>query len=149
MRDSRADNQRVVSRTRIEAVERAYEAWNRGDLDEVRGLYAPDVTANAGALWPAGGEVTGPEAIIAAFASIREMFQRVELVAEEYIERGDAVVVPTLWRGALQDSETFIEQHVVAVYTFRGEFVIHIDYCEDLDAAFKRVGSVENEGVRR
>jgi ketosteroid isomerase-like protein len=138
-----------VSSASIEAVQRAYEAWNRGDLEEVRELYAPDVTANAGALWPAGGEVTGPAAIIAAFASIREMFQRSELVAEEYIERGEAVVVPTIWRGALQDSETFIEQHVVAVYTFRGEQVIHIDYCEDLDEAFKRQASHERAELRR
>jgi ketosteroid isomerase-like protein len=149
MRGGRADNHGVVSRDSVETVRRAYEAWNQGDLDAVREIYAPDVTANAGALWPAGGEVTGPEAIIAAFASIREMFQRVELVAEEYIEHGEAVVVPTIWRGTLQDSETFIEQHVVAVYTFRGELVIHIDYCENLDEAFKRMGSAEREGVRR
>jgi ketosteroid isomerase-like protein len=148
MRGSRADNQ-TVSLDRVETIRRAYGAWNRGDFDAVREIYAPDVTANAGELWPAGGEVRGAERIIAAFASIHQMFQHSELVAEEYIEHGEAVVVPTLWRGTLHDSETFIEQHVVAAYTFRGEHVIQIDYCEGLEQAFERLARAEREELRR
>ena len=79
-----------------------------------------------------------------AFASILEMFQQCELVAERFIERGDSVVVPTIWRGTLHDSESVIEQHVVAVYTFRGQQVIHIDYCEHLEEAFERIGDLES-----
>jgi len=133
-----------LSQESVETIRRGYEAWNRGDLDTLRESYAPDVTASAGALWPAGDEVSGAETIIAAFASILEMFQQCELVAERFIERGDSVVVPTIWRGTLHDSESVIEQHVVAVYTFRGEQVIHIDYCEHLEEAFERIGDLES-----
>jgi ketosteroid isomerase-like protein len=133
-----------MSRESVETVRLGYEAWNRGDLDAVRNIYAPDVTANAGELWPAGDEVSGAEAIIAAFASILDMFEHSELVAEKFIECGESVVVPTLWRGTLHDSESAIEQRVVAVYTFRGEQVSHIDYFQHLEEALERVGDPES-----
>jgi ketosteroid isomerase-like protein len=132
-----------VSQESIETVRRGYEAWNRGDLDAVRDIYAPDVTASAGPLWPAGDEVSGAEAIIAAFASILDIFEHSELVPERFIECGESVVVPTLWRGTLHDSESPIEQHVIAVYTFRGEQVIRIDYFQHLEEALARVGDPE------
>ena len=84
------DNAPAVSQENVETVRRGYDAWNRGDLDAVREIYAPDVTANAGALWTAAGELAGSEAIIEAFASIRATFQNSELVPDEYIERGES-----------------------------------------------------------
>jgi uncharacterized protein len=112
----------------VDVVRAGYEAWNRGDLDAVREIYAPEVTASAGALWPAAGEVSGPEAIIQAFASILNTFEHSELVPEEFVEEGDAVLVPTLWRGTMAGSEGVIEQRLVVVYTLRGAQIVHIGY---------------------
>jgi ketosteroid isomerase-like protein len=125
-----------MSLQNVETVRRGYEAWNRGDLDAVRAIYAPDVTANAGGLWTAAGELSGPEAIIEAFASIRATFQNSELVPDEYIERGASVVVPTRWRGTLAESQNVIEQRVVAAYTLRAGQIVHIGYFDRLDDAF-------------
>ena len=121
----------------VDTVRRGYDAWNRGDLDAVREIYAPDVIANAGGLWPAAGEVEGPEAIIHEFASILAIFETSELVPEEFIERGDTVVVPTCWRGTLAGSGSVIEQHLACVYTLRDALVIRIDYVESLEQALK------------
>ena len=112
----------------VEVVRAGYEAWNRGDLDAVREIYSPEVTANAGALWPAAGEVSGPEEIIQAFASILNTFEHSELVPEDFLEEGESVVVPTLWRGTMAGSEGVIEQRLVVVYTMRGGRVVHIGY---------------------
>jgi ketosteroid isomerase-like protein len=125
-----------MSLANVETVRRGYEAWNRGDLDAMREIYAPDITANAGALWTTAGDLAGSEAIIAAFASILTTFQNSELVPDEYIERGDCVVVPTRWRGMVPGSENVIEQLVVATYTFRAGQIVHIGYFHDLDEAF-------------
>ena len=125
-----------MSLENVQTIQRGYDAWNRGDLDAVREIYAPDVTANAGVLWPAGGELSGPEAIIAAFASILATFPNSELVPDEYIERGESVVVPTRWRGTVPDSQKVIEQPVVAAYTLRAGQIVHIGYFHELEEAF-------------
>ncbi len=125
-----------MSLENVETIRRGYDAWNRGDLEAVRDSYAQDVTANAGGLWPAAGELAGAEAIIAAFASIRSTFQNSELVPDAYIEHGESVVVPTRWRGTLPDSQNVIEQWVVAAYTLRAGQIVHIGYFPGLDEAF-------------
>lgn len=117
-----------MSAENVDAIRHGYDAWNRSDLDALREIYAPDVTANAGGLWPTAGEVSGVEAIIEAFSSILATFKSCELVPEEFIERGESVVVPTRWRGSIPDSDSVIEQRVVAVYTFRDGRVVRIEY---------------------
>ena len=126
-----------MSRDTVETVRLGYEAWNRGDLETLRAMYAADVTADAGGLWPAAGEVSGSEAIIEAFASILATFDKSEVLADEYIERGESVFVPTRWRGLLPGSEDVVEQRVVAAYTLRGGQVVHIGYFGCLEDAFE------------
>ena len=126
-----------MSQANVETIRRGYEAWNRGDLEVLRAMYASDVTADAGFLWPAAGEVSGSEAIIEAFASILAIFEKSEVLADEYIERGESVFVPTRWRGLLPGSEDVVEQKVVAAYTLRGGQVVHIGYFPGLEEAFE------------
>jgi uncharacterized protein len=126
-----------VSSENVDTVRRGYDAWNRGDLDAVREIYAPDVIANAGELWPVAGEVEGTDAIIDAFASILSTFENSELVPEDFIERGNTVVVPTSWRGTLAGSGSVIQQHLACVYTLRDAQITRIDYVETLEQALK------------
>jgi ketosteroid isomerase-like protein len=126
-----------VSFENVDTVRRGYDARNRGDLDAVREIYAPDVIANAGELWPVAGEVEGAEAIIDAFASILSTFESSELVPEEFIERGNTVVVPTCWRGTLAGSGSVIQQHLACVYTLRHARITRIDYVETVEEALK------------
>jgi ketosteroid isomerase-like protein len=121
----------------VETISRAYEAWNRGDLDAVRDIYAHDVVADAGGLWPAAGVVYGPDAIIENFASIFATFEYSEIIADDYIERGDFVVVPTRWRGRLHESASLIEQRLVAVYRLRDGQVVRIGYFPELEPAME------------
>jgi ketosteroid isomerase-like protein len=124
----------------VDVVSAGYDAWNRGDLDAVREIYAADVVANAGELWPAAGEVSGADAIIEGFASIFSAFERSELVPEEYVEHGDSVVVPTLWRGTVAGSERVIEQRLVAVYTLRDGQIVRIGYYQAMPEALRSIG---------
>jgi uncharacterized protein len=126
-----------MAQRNVDTVRRGYDAFNRGDLEAVRTIYTPDVTAHAGALWPAAGDVSGVDGIIEAFESILATFQNSEIVPEEFIEHGDSVVVPTCWRGTLLQSDSVIEQHLVAVYTLRDGLIVRIAYFQDMEAALQ------------
>jgi uncharacterized protein len=129
-----------MSQLNADVVRRGYDAWNQGDLDAVREIYSPDVVASAGELWPAAGDVHGPDAIIEQFASIFATFERLELVPEEYADHGDVIVVPTVWRGTLPGSDALIEQQLVATYRLRDGLVVHIGYFDDLESALQASG---------
>jgi ketosteroid isomerase-like protein len=122
----------------IDLLCRLTEAFNRRDLDTLRQFYAPDLTAHAGVLSLRTG-AAGRAEVLAEFASLFATFQRMEVIAEEYIERGGAVVVPSRWCGTVSDSEKLIEQRVVAVYRVREGRVTAIDYYGTLDTAFAAV----------
>jgi ketosteroid isomerase-like protein len=100
------------------------------------------LTAKAGALWPAAGEISGRDAVLAQFASIFATFENSLVIAEDYIEHeGDVVVVPSLWRGTLGGSDRVIEQRLVAVYRLRDGLIAQIGYFAGLNEAL--------EGLRR
>lgn len=80
------------------------------------------------------GQVQGVERVLAEFASIFATFERVEVIAEDYIERGGAIVVPSRWRGTVSGSDSVIEQPIVAVYRLRDGRVASIEYFGALDA---------------
>jgi len=125
---------------------RAYDDWSCGDLAAVRTLYADDITADAGLLWPSGGEIAGVDAIIAAFSSILEAFETCEVVPQEFIEDGETLVVPTHWRGTLPGSGGVIDQLVVATYTFGDDDRVHrIAYYESVAEAMGAVAAERAE----
>lgn len=130
-----------MSEANVEAVLAAYAAWNRGDLSILETLYAPDISADAGTLWPEGdGIIAGRELIITNFASILAAFDETELVAEEVIDFGDTVIVPTLWRGVLAGSTSVVEQRLVGAYTFHDEEMVKILYRQDLAEIYAVLG---------
>ena len=118
---------------RTAVLDKAHDAWNEGDLEAVRAIYAADITADAGLLWPESEPLSGAEPIIQTFASIRETFEESEVIPLEYIEHGDTVIVPSRWRGVVGGN--VIDQVVVAAYTFRGDQICHIAYYEKVDEA--------------
>ncbi len=120
---------------------RACRAWGEGDVSTIRELCAADLTAYGGLLWPEGkGSVQGVDQIMAAFESIMGAFERNELIPEAFLEVGDILVAPLLWRGVSAASQAVVEQRLVATYEFRDDQVVSIAWFGGLDQALDAVG---------
>jgi ketosteroid isomerase-like protein len=125
----------------VDAVRSACSAWAAGDLAGIRELYHDDATADGGALWPEGsGSVQGADRIVATFASIMSVFERSELIPEGFLEAGDTLVVPLLWRGVLAGSSGVVEQRIVGTYRFKDGLIVFLAWYADLHEALETLG---------
>jgi ketosteroid isomerase-like protein len=122
-------------------VRRACQAWCDGDISVYREMYAADVVAEGGGLWPEGeGSEQGVEAVIANFESILAAFESSELVPEAFHEAGDSLVAALLWRGVLPGADAPIEQRLACAYRFRDGLIAYTAWFTDTAAAAAAVG---------
>src|SRR5947209_7047170 len=109
-----------MSGRHADMVRRACEAWCAGDISVYREMYAPDVVAEGGGLWPEGdGSIRGADAVIRNFESVMGAFERSELIPIDFYENGDALAVELRWRGFMAGADTPVEQRLVCGYRFR------------------------------
>ena len=125
----------------VHAVGRACAAWGEADMSILREIYAPDVAAEGGALWPEGsGRVQGREAIIEAFEKLIAAFEHSEVIPESLIEAEDLVIVSMLWRGVFQGSHAAIEQRLIGAFHFRDGLIVFIAWHAELEPALDAAG---------
>jgi ketosteroid isomerase-like protein len=124
-----------------DVVRRACQAWCDGDISIYRDMYAPDVVAEAGMLWPEDeGSVRGVDAVISKLESIMQAFERNELIPVRFYEADDELAVELIWRGVLAGSETPIEQRLASAYRFREGLVAHQAWYPKVGEALQSLG---------
>jgi len=125
----------------IDTVSRACSAWCQGDISIYREMYAADVVASGGRLWPEQeGSVEGVDAVMGQFESLLAIFERSELIPEAFLEDGNSLVVRLLWRGLVRGSESPVEQRLVCAYRFRAGLIIYQAWFAELAEALDAVG---------
>src|SRR5918997_1709984 len=98
-----------MSEENVELVRRMMEARNRGDIDTVMTYAAPDIefdlSASAGTF---AGIYRGRTAVRRLWAAWSEVFSHMRWEEEEFIDAGDAVIVPVHFhaRGRGSGAET-------------------------------------------
>src|SRR6267142_694286 len=108
-----------MSQENVEVVRRSIDAFSRRDLD----LAGQDWDAEAVVDWSRSegvdaGVYRGREAIRAFWGTWLQMFDQFDFKPEEFIERGEYVVVPNLTRLRGRDGVE-VEAHSVVVVTVR------------------------------
>jgi ketosteroid isomerase-like protein len=84
-----------MSQDNVELVRRSIDAYNRRDLEALRALNDPDVEVD----WSESrgldaGVYRGRDEVMSLYQQYFDAFQTIELEAERFIPRADAVVVP-------------------------------------------------------
>ena len=103
----------------VEILRRANAAFNRGDVDALLELLAPDAEfqdlANAPDQSPV---VKGGAAIREVWTLWRAVFDELRTDIDEYIDRGDALICAAHWQGEGKASGISIDVHQFDLYEF-------------------------------
>jgi ketosteroid isomerase-like protein len=125
---------------RIEFVRRAIDAFNRRDVDEMLSLAGDDFEYDwSRSLGPNRGVYKGPEGFFEFLSDQWEMFDPFELEADEFIPRGNHVVVTTTINGRGPQGVA-VSAKSTHVYTFDGRRLVRITMFQQLDEALAATG---------
>jgi ketosteroid isomerase-like protein len=107
-------------------VRRGYEAFNSGDIETLKGLFAPDAVYRVGGSGGLAGNKQGQEEIMAYFG---ELFSRSGGTAK--VELQDVIAgerhTVSLQTAQAQRNGKSMEQHGVLVFTLRDGKVIEVN----------------------
>lgn len=107
----------------MEIVRRGYERFAAGDLTGVTDLIADDAELpDAGGLGladTAAGTRQGPNGFLQGLEETVEAFEDYRVEPQDFIDAGDAVVVPVRISGRGRASGAMLEAHVVHVWVLR------------------------------
>jgi ketosteroid isomerase-like protein len=133
-----------VALENVEIARRVFDARNRGDLAAMLPYAAPDIefdfTASAG---PWTGTHRGRERLIDSFGSLAEAFDQLRWEAEEFIDAGDAVVVPVRFYARGRESGIETSTRAVQVYWLKDGKIVRYQLCESRADALEAVRLAE------
>ena len=130
-----------MPRDRVDAAKRAVDAFNRRDVD---GFFAELLTPDF-EWWPAiagvyeRGCYKGREGVERFVAAMSEVWEELQLIAEEFHDLGDRVLVVGRQVGRARGSGAPVDQPTATILDFRGDRIwrvrAYFDRAEGLRAA--------------
>ena len=130
-----------MSQQNLEIVRRAFEAFNRGDLDAAIEIADPDIVLRPPQTWGTveGGAAHGLDAVYRFFADYQDAFGH-HVAIEEQIDAGDRVV--TRYRSEVRGDHSGVEGELrfSMVHTFREGLVVMLEVFTNHAEALEAVG---------
>jgi uncharacterized protein len=129
----------------VEIVRRGYELYAAGDLEGVAALFSADAElADAGGLGVAGtaaGTRQGPEGFLRANEEVLEAFEDYRVEPGEFIDVGEAVVVPVRISGRGRASGAKQEARLAHLWVLRNGEVIRGEVYRTPEEALEAAGA--------
>lgn len=125
-----------MSQANIERVKEGFAAHNRGDLDFLVELYAPDAVFETLLL----GTHHGNEAIRLIYEENRRTMAGYDVVPVELIDAGDKVVAVVQTEGAGQVSQIALDDRFAFVFTLRDGRVVREQAFRNREEALEAAG---------
>ena len=134
-----------MSRENVEILRRAWDAFDRGDIDEGLEVFATDVEWDVSRdIWGGivgGGHYKGTDGVLAWLRDLYSAWETFEMVAEEVIDAGDDQVIGVLSaRGRGRTSGIEVEHHPGGVTTLREGKIVRVVWFPSREEALEAVG---------
>ena len=128
-----------MSQENVDIIRHGYELYTQGNIDAVAELFTEDAEiADAGGLGIAGtaaGVRHGPEGFRRVVEETMDVFEDFEVETEEFLDTGDAVVVPVRITGRGKASGAQMEMRLVHLWVLRDGKAIRGEVHRTVDEA--------------
>jgi ketosteroid isomerase-like protein len=133
-----------MSRENVEIVKEFMQRFDKGDRDEWREYFDPDVVWDTSASnMPSAGVFHGHEGVERFFRDWLGTWRDYEMTTREYLDAGDSVVIVFRQRGTGRESGVQIERDSFAVYDLRESKVVRHRMYESREDALEAAGLEE------
>jgi ketosteroid isomerase-like protein len=123
----------------VEVARAAYEAFRRGDLEEVGKYFAEDVVWETPDTLPTGGVIRGRDAVLGNFAELSKYWSKFNVDPDEYIDAGDHVVVRGVQSVTGPGGST--ESRYLHLFTLSNGKVVRGEFIADTVKGMEALGS--------
>ena len=130
----------MTDRADIEMLRAGYEAFSRGEWDSVFRAAHPDIELITTDRVTNPGTYRGVDDIRRFFEDLFAPFEEVVAEPEEFLERGDQVVVLVVVRSRPRGSSAFIENRIGHLWTMRDGQVVRFQIFPEREKALEAAG---------
>jgi uncharacterized protein len=128
------------SQENVETVRRGYEAWNRGDLDQIGRMTADSFEWREASEVPGAGAHRGRAEFDHYLRSFSHFWHKFEFEPIEIRAAGDRVLAVVIERGRSAHNNIEVSQLFVHVWTLREGKAVRLDGFYDKAAALETLG---------
>jgi ketosteroid isomerase-like protein len=130
-----------MSQENVEIAQRVFERWAHGDYS-AGDAFHPDVEFDL-VDWPESGRYRGLDAMREAWLAALRAWEDFRAVPEDFIDRGQHVVVPNRIQARGRHSRAEVNADTAAVFTFDAGKIVRLALYWDRAKALEAVGLSE------
>ncbi|HKH22032.1 MAG TPA: nuclear transport factor 2 family protein [Solirubrobacterales bacterium] len=126
----------MASSADLERLRQLYARWSKGDFTYSE-ILDPEIKSESFGVWPEGqGKTENRRELAAAIGRWLSAWQRpLTIDAEEFVQRGDRILVLVRWNGRGKGSGLEIEATGAHLWTFRDGLAVRFDVYRDREEA--------------
>jgi ketosteroid isomerase-like protein len=128
----------ALARRYYAALNEAYETGEIASL--IQAVCDPEITVKPSGLLPETSEVHGRAETIMFITAQQQAFERLSVRPEEFIDAGEAVVVPIRLVGRARHTGIDVDLPFFQVASFRGERLLRMEIYTDKAEALRAAG---------
>ena len=132
-----------MSQENVEIVERAYRTFQSGGIEAALEFFHPEVVWEDLGVLPDAASYRGHDEFRESVARFYDAWDDLSFTAQDFIDAGDAVVVPHRWRGTGKSSGTPIDTVTWNVFTLRDGKIIQRRAFQRREEALEAAGLSE------
>jgi ketosteroid isomerase-like protein len=136
-----------MSQENLEIVRRGFEAWSALDVELATSAFDPAIRWHIAEDEPDAHIIEGVQGIVRSLRSWAESFDDFRAEPQKFIDGGDYVVLPVVFRGRVRQTAATLEIEETQVYLVQDGKIVEVRVFRRIEDALEAAGLSERDVV--